>query len=46
MDECTFVETIDRRKNYEWKNYQGKLCSRKLSKHVIAFDYIDKVLIA
>ena len=25
---------------------QGKLCSKKLSKYVAAFDYIDKVLIA
>ena len=46
------TEKIRLNKITEIKNYfhqemnQRKLCSKKLSKYVTAFDYIDKVLIA
>ena len=47
----TEQKKIRRNKITEIENYfhheinQGKLCSKKLSKYVAAFDYIDKVLI-
>ena len=62
MNECNFIETIDRTNLTEQtkfqldeiskiENYfheeinQRKSCSKKLSKYVTAFDYIDKILI-
>ena len=57
MDEIDKTDLTDQtkirlNKITEIENYfhqeinQGKLCSKKLSKYVAAFDYIDKVLIA
>ena len=57
MNESNSIETIDRTNSTErktlskLKNYfreemnQRKACSKKLSKYVAAFDYIDKILI-
>ena len=62
MNECNFIETIDRTNLTEQtkfrldeiskiENYfheeinQRKSCSKKLSKYVAVFDYIDQALI-
>ena len=41
----SWVSEIIRIENFYQEINQSKLCSKKLSKYVTAFDYIDKILI-
>ena len=51
MNECNSIETFRLDEISEIENYfieeinQGKSCSKKLSKYVAIFDYIDQALI-
>ena len=54
MNESNFIKTIDRTNLTEQTKFwldeiskinQRKSCNKKLNKYVVAFDYIDKILI-